>query len=94
MNKKTRVQIKDMKIKRKLELLLITGSMSTTGVDESEGQCQSTLYLYPKYLFYLACVSSHLYGCDLNLKLLGLHSKLSKGCVLKSKASLKRWLGP
>jgi hypothetical protein len=26
--------------------------MSTTGVDESEGQCLLILYLYPRHLFY------------------------------------------
>jgi hypothetical protein len=34
--------------------------MSTIGVDESEGQCLLTLYLYPRHLFYLACGLSHL----------------------------------
>jgi hypothetical protein len=59
--------------------------MSTTGVDESERQCPSTLYSYPRHLFYLACGSSHLYGGGLSLKLLNLHSKLFKGCALSSK---------
>jgi hypothetical protein len=56
--------------------------MSTTGVDESEGQCSSTLCLYHGQLFYLICSSSHLYGGDLSLKLLSLHSKLFKDYVL------------
>jgi hypothetical protein len=51
--------------------------MSTTGIDESKGQCPLTLYLYPRDLFYPACDSSHLYGGGLSLKLLNLHSKLS-----------------
>jgi hypothetical protein len=55
--------------------------MSTIGVDENEGQCPSILYLYPRHLFYLACGSIHLYGGGLSLKLLSLHSKLSKDCV-------------
>jgi hypothetical protein len=29
--------------------------MSTTGVDKSEGQCPSILYLNPRHLFYLTC---------------------------------------
>jgi hypothetical protein len=56
--------------------------MSTIGVDESKGQCLSTLYLYFGQLFYLACDSSHLYGGGLSLKLLNLHSKLSKDYAL------------
>jgi hypothetical protein len=68
--------------------------MSTIGVNESEKQYPSTLYLYPTHLFYITCGSSHLYGGGLSLKLLSLYSKLSKSCALRSKASLKRWLGP
>jgi hypothetical protein len=67
--------------------------MSTIGVDENEGQCPSTFYLYPEQLYYLTCGSSHLYGGGLSLKLLNLQSKLSKGYALWPKASLKRWLG-
>jgi hypothetical protein len=48
MNKRARVQIKDMNIKKRLDLY-------TTGVDKSEGQYPSILYLYPKHLFYLTC---------------------------------------
>jgi hypothetical protein len=55
---------------------------STTGVDDSEGQCLLTLYLYPRHLFYLTCSSSHLQGGSLSLKLLSLHYKLSKDCAL------------
>jgi hypothetical protein len=68
--------------------------MSAIDIDESEGQSPLTLYLYSRHLFYLACGSSHLYGSSLSLKLLSLHSKLSKGCALRPKASLKRWIGP
>jgi hypothetical protein len=46
--------------------------MSTTDVDESEGQCPSTFYLYPRHLFYLAYNSSYLYGGGLSLKLFSL----------------------
>jgi hypothetical protein len=34
--------------------------MSIIGVDETEGQYPSIIYLYPKHLFYLVCGSSHL----------------------------------
>jgi hypothetical protein len=68
--------------------------MSTTGVDENEGQCPLILYIYLGQLFYLACCSSHLYDGVLSLKLLSLHSKLSKDCILWLKVSLKWWLGP
>jgi hypothetical protein len=68
--------------------------MSITDVDKNEEQCPSTLYLYHGQLFLLACGSSHLYGGGLSLKIMSLHSKLSKDCVLWPKASLKRWLGP
>jgi hypothetical protein len=68
--------------------------MSTIGVDESEKQYPSILYLYLRYLFYLACGLSHLQGSGLSLKLLSLYSKLFKGYALRPKASLKRWLGP
>jgi hypothetical protein len=68
--------------------------MSTTGIDESEGQCPLILNLYLGQLFYLACSSSHLYGSGLSFKLFSLHSKLFKNCALWPKASLKRWLGP
>jgi hypothetical protein len=50
--------------------------MYIIGVDESEGQCLQTFYLYPRHLFYLACSSSHLYGTGLSFKLLNLYSKL------------------
>ena len=68
--------------------------MNTTGIDGSEGQCPLTLYLYPKYLFYLTYGSSHLYGGGLSLKLLSLYSNLSEDGALRPKASLKWWLGP
>ena len=68
--------------------------MSTSGVDKSEGQCPSTLYLYNVQLFYLICNSSHLYGGGLSLKLLNLYSKLFKDYILWPKTSLKWWLVP
>jgi hypothetical protein len=45
--------------------------MSTISVDENEGQCPSTFYLYPRHLFYFAYGSSH-HGGGLSLKLLSL----------------------
>jgi hypothetical protein len=64
--------------------------MSTTDIDENEGQCPLTLYLYLGQLFYVACGSSHLYSGGLSLKLFNLHSKLSKDYALWS----KKWFEP
>jgi hypothetical protein len=63
--------------------------MNTTSIDESEGQCPLTIYLYPESLHNLVCGSNHLYGGGLHLKLLSLHSKLPNGCALWPNTSLQ-----
>jgi hypothetical protein len=72
--------------------------ISASDADESEEQYPSALNSYPRHLFHFACSLSHLYGRGLNLKLLSLHSKLSKSC-LKSvprgpRHFLSKGLGP